>query len=81
MKPNVHLGKPKNTGVGSPTVLQGNFLTQEKNQGLLHCRWILKQLSYQESPKYPLRKRQKFYADRLRKINDTIICWKYELKI
>ena len=30
--------------------LQGNFLTQESNQGLLHCRRILYQLSYQGSP-------------------------------
>ena len=42
--------KPKNTGVGSLSLLQGNFLTQEMNQGLLHCRRILYQLSYQESP-------------------------------
>ena len=34
-------GKPKNTGVGSLLLLQGIFLTQESNQGLLHCRWIL----------------------------------------
>ena len=33
-------GKPKNTGVGSLSLLQGNFLTQESNQGLLHCRQI-----------------------------------------
>ena len=43
-------GKPKNTGVGSLSLLQWIFLTQESNQGLLHCRQILKQLSYQESP-------------------------------
>ena len=43
-------GKPKNTGVGSLSLLQGIFLTQELNWGLLHCRWILYQLSYQESP-------------------------------
>ena len=43
-------GKPKNTGVGSPSLLQGIFLTQESNQGLLHYRWILYQLSYQGSP-------------------------------
>ena len=30
-------GKPKNTGVGSLSLLQGNFLTQESNRGLLHC--------------------------------------------
>ena len=40
-------GKPKSTGVGSLSLLQGIFLTQELNQGLLHCRWILHQLSYQ----------------------------------
>ena len=43
-------GKPKNTGVGSLSLLQGIFPTQEWNQGLLHCRWILYQLSYQGSP-------------------------------
>ena len=41
-------GKPKNTGVGSISLLQ-IFPTQESNQGLLHCRWILYQLSYQGS--------------------------------
>ena len=34
-------GKPKNTGVGSLSLLQGNFLTQESNQDLQHCRQIL----------------------------------------
>ena len=43
-------GKPKNTGVGSLSLLQEIFLTQESNWGLLHCRWILYQLSYQGSP-------------------------------
>ena len=42
-------GKPKNTGIGSLSLLQGIFLTQESNWGLLHCRWILYQLSYQGS--------------------------------
>ena len=40
-------GKAKNTGGGSLALIQGNFLTQESNQGLLHCRWILYQLSDQ----------------------------------
>ena len=44
-------GKPKNTGVGSLPLLQWIFLTQESNQGLLHCRQILYQLSYEGSPK------------------------------
>ena len=43
-------GKPKNTGVGSLSLLQHIFPTQESNWGLLHCRQILYQLSYQGSP-------------------------------
>ena len=38
-------GKP--TGAGSPSLLQQIFPSQEL--GLLHCRWILNQLSYQFS--------------------------------
>ena len=37
-------------GVGSLSLLQWIFPTQGSNQGLLHCRWILYQLSYQGSP-------------------------------
>ena len=43
-------GKPKNTGVGSLSLLQGIFQTQETNWDLLPCRRILYQLSYQGSP-------------------------------
>ena len=39
-------GKPKHTGVGSLSLLQQIFLTQESNQGLLHHRQILYQLIY-----------------------------------
>ena len=39
-------GKPKNTGVGNLPLLQQIFPSQETNRGLLHCRWILYQLSY-----------------------------------
>ena len=39
----------QNTGVGSLSLLQWIFPTQELNQGLLHCRQILYQLSYQGS--------------------------------
>ena len=39
----------QNTGVGSLSLHQRTFLTQESNQGLLHCRGILYQLSYQEA--------------------------------
>ena len=42
-------GKPRNTGVGSLSLLQRIFPTQESNQGLLHCRRILYQLSYHGS--------------------------------
>ena len=43
-------GKPKNTGMCSLSLLQRIFPTQELNQDLLHCRWILYQLSYEGSP-------------------------------
>ena len=37
----------QNTGVGSLSLLQGIFLTQELNQGLLHCRQIIYQLNWE----------------------------------
>ena len=40
-------GKPKNTGMGSLSLLQQIFRTQESNWGLLPCRRILYQLSHQ----------------------------------
>ena len=43
-------GKPKNKRVGSLSLLQQIFPTQESNWGLLHCRWILYQLSYGGNP-------------------------------
>ena len=43
-------GKPESTGVSSLSPLQGIFLIQESNWGLLNCRQILYQLSYQGSP-------------------------------
>ena len=39
------------TGVGSLSVLQGIFLTQESNWGLLHCRQILYQLNSYGGPR------------------------------
>ena len=39
-----------NTEVGSLSLLQRIFPTQESNWGLLHCRWILYQLSYEGNP-------------------------------
>ena len=43
-------GKPKNIGGGILSLFQGIFQTRESNWGLLHCRQILYQLSYQGSP-------------------------------
>ena len=40
----------ENTGVGSHSLLQGIFLTQGLNLGLLHYRQILYHLSHQGSP-------------------------------
>ena len=40
----------KNTGVGSHSLLQGIFLTQGLNPGLLYCRQILYHLNHQGSP-------------------------------
>ena len=40
----------KNVGVGCYSLLQGIFLTQGLNLGLLHCRQILYHLTHQGSP-------------------------------
>ena len=42
----------QHTGVGSLSPLQGISPTQQSNWGLLHCRQILYQLSYEGSPWY-----------------------------
>ena len=48
----VHGDSPgKNTGGGCHALLQGNFLTQGLNPGLLHHRQILYHLSHQGSPR------------------------------
>ena len=41
----------QNTRVGSLSCLQGNFPTKGLNPDLLHCRWILYQLSHKGSPR------------------------------
>ena len=43
-------GKPVNIGVGCHSFPQWIFPTHESNQGLLRCRWILYQLTYQTKP-------------------------------
>ena len=50
----------KNTERGCHSLLQGIFLTQELNQGLLHCRQVLYHLSQQSIlPDYPPIKEKK----------------------
>ena len=50
--------------MGTFSLLQGIFLTQESSQGLLHCRQILYQLSYQGiTSKYP-----KSFLDKLNSV-------------
>ena len=46
-------GKPNNTGVGSLSLLQGVFPTQELNRDLLHCRQILYQRKLPGKPQGP----------------------------
>ena len=41
----------QNTGVGSLSFLQRIFPTQGSISGLLHCRWIVYQLSHKGSPR------------------------------
>ena len=41
----------QNTGVGSLSLLQGIFLTQDLKPGLPHCRQILYQLCHNGSPR------------------------------
>ena len=44
----VHEDSPgKKNGVGCHAFLQGIFPTKESNQNLLHCKWIIYQLSHQ----------------------------------
>ena len=43
-------GNPKNTGLDRLSLFQRIFPTQESNWGLLHCRQILYQLSYEGRP-------------------------------
>ena len=57
-------GKPKNTRMGSLSLLQQIFPTRELNWGLLHCRQILYQLSYQEARLEPVLHNKRNHAMR-----------------
>ena len=50
-----------NTGVGCHFLLQGIFLNQGSNPGLLHCRQILYQLSYKGCPHWACRDKHESY--------------------
>ena len=55
----------QNTGVGSLSLLQWIFPTQELNRGLLHCKQILYQLKYQGSPtngKFPSQRPESYLS-------------------
>ena len=73
--PSEPTGKPKNTRVGSLSLLQGIFLAQEWNWDFLHCRQILYQWSYQGSPNLPLHlhkeREQRAYQARLLPLQAT----------
>ena len=55
----------KNPGVGCHFLLQGIFSNQGLNQGLLHCRQVLYQLSHQVSLKwtYLQKRRAKWFSE------------------
>ena len=73
-------GKPKNTGVGSLSLLQWIFLTQESNQDLLHCRRILYQLSHQGSPLNSIYN-IKYTANSNLDIAEDLVNWGTDLEI
>ena len=72
-------GKPKNSGVGSLSLLHPICLTQESNLGLMNCRQILHQLSYQGSQRSlePVLKKLKIrrYSGHKDKHNCAIFPW------
>ena len=53
--------------MGSLSLLQGIFPTQESNQGLLHCRQVLSQLNYQQSL---YTQRMEYYSALKKKTNE-----------
>ena len=64
LQPHAWNSPGQNTGVGSLSLLLQIFLTQDSNQGLLHCRQILYQLSYQRSSlQYPTRSNSRSWVN------------------
>ena len=65
----------KNTGVDSLSIFQGISPTKELNPGLLHCRLILYQLSYQRNPTCSLLHSKLFIKHPPLKTNYLDICY------
>ena len=74
-------GKPKNSGMGSLPLLQRIFPTQESNQGLLHCRRILYQLSYPGSPTIGWGHKESDTTERLNWLIDWLVASPFPLSI
>ena len=64
----------QNTRVDSYSLLQGIFPIQGSNSGLLHCRWILYQLSHKGSPRVLEWVAYPFSSRSSRPRNQTKIC-------
>ena len=65
----------KTTGVGCHSLLQGIFLTQGSNPGLLHCRQILYHLRYQGSPWLIIAPKKIYYKIKIQNLRThTLFC-------
>ena len=65
--------------MGNLLLLQQIFPTQESNQALLYCRWILYQLSYQGIPKVKVKVTQ--WCLTLREPMDCIVYGILQIRI
>ena len=70
-------GKPKNTRLGSLSLLQQIFPTQKSNWGVPHCRWIVYQLNYEGS--YNGEKTVSLISD-VREIGQLHVSYKNEIR-
>ena len=61
----------KNTGVGCHFFLQGIFLMQEQNLGLLNCRQILYSLIHQASPTISIENSKESQKKKKKKIRNN----------
>ena len=56
-------------------LLQEIFLTQESNPGLLHCRQMIYQLSYEGSPEGGMDRWRKGWVDRYGWVDEEVEGW------